>query len=60
MKSIICNNLRTEEWSKKISKSMCDVNLKNNLGKNAFITAKKFTWKARANKIIEFIKNNIS
>ncbi len=58
--SIICNNLRTEEWSKKISKSMCDVNLKNNLGKNAFITAKKFTWKARANKIIEFIKNNIS
>jgi len=56
--SLICNNLRTDEWSEKIFKSMCDVNLKKNLGKNAFITAKKFTWKARVNKIIEFIKNN--
>ena len=58
--SLICNNLRTDEWSEKIFKSMYDENFKNNLGKNAFITAKKFTWKVRANKILKFIKYNIN
>jgi len=55
--SIICNNLNLDEWSKKIIYSMNNVNLKKTLGKNALITAKKFTWKARVNKILKFMEN---
>ena len=59
--SILCDKLNLNEWSKKIFYSMNNMNLKKTLGKNAFSTAKKFTWKVRANKIIKFIKKqNIS
>lgn len=58
--SILCDNLNLNEWSTKIINSMDNEYLKKTLGKNAFITAKKFTWKVRANKIIKFInKHNI-
>ena len=56
---LICNNLSLVEWSNKIMHSMNNSNLKKILSKNAFTTAKKFTWKGRANKILEFINENI-
>lgn len=55
---IICNKLSLDEWSKKIIYLMDNMNLKKTLGKNAFITAKKFTWKVRVNKILKFIRNH--
>lgn len=59
--SLICQKLNLEEWSKQIAYSMNNTNLKKILGQNAFRTAKKFTWKVRANKIIKFIdKHNFS
>ena len=54
---LICRNLSLDEWSKKIINSMNNLNLKKILGNNAFVTAKKFTWKVRANKIIKFFNN---
>lgn len=57
--SLICNNLSLVEWSNKIMYSMSNSNLKKILNRNAFMTAKKFTWKGRANKILEFINRNI-
>lgn len=58
--SLICNNLSVDEWSNKIINSMNNLKLKKILGRNAFITAKKFTWKNRAYKIIKFMSKNIS
>jgi len=55
---IICSKLSLDEWSKKIIYLMDNMNLKKTLGKNAFITAKKFTWKVRVNKILKFIRNH--
>ncbi len=55
---IICSKLSLDEWSKKIIYLMNNMNLKKNLGKNALVTAKKFTWKARVNKISKFIKTH--
>ena len=56
--SLICKKLSLEEWSKKITYSMNNTNLKKILGQNAFRTAKKFTWKVRTNKIIKFINKH--
>ena len=55
---ILCSKLSLDEWSKKIIYLMDNMNLKKTLGKNAFITAKKFTWKVRVNKILKFIRNH--
>ena len=55
---IICSKLSLDEWSKKIIYLMNNMNLKKNLGKNALVTAKKFTWKARVNKISKFINTH--
>jgi glycosyltransferase involved in cell wall biosynthesis len=55
---IICSKLSLDDWSKKIIYLMDNMNLKKTLGKNAFITAKKFTWKVRVNKILKFIRNH--
>lgn len=58
--SLICNKHVANEWNKKIIYAMNNKKLKKILGRNSYRTAKQFTWRFRAIKILNFIntKNN--
>ena len=45
-----------EEWSKSIISAFKKNKHNNSLKKNAFLTAKKYTWAKRCQKIIPLIK----
>ncbi len=53
--SILINSQLPNVWSKKIENSFENLNYYKRLGYNAYKTVKKYTWKNRVNKIIDFI-----
>ncbi len=45
-------------WAKKINYIFSNLHKFENIKKNAYLTAKKYTWNKRVNKIIEFLEKN--
>ncbi len=51
---ILCNHDSTSEWSNNIKNIIKSPKKYSKIRKNAFLTAKQFTWFVRAKKIIQF------